>query len=61
MHPVVTLTQLQALKYEELQQMAYDMVGKPEGIEVSQDPKDVVAIIEYRDGSIIDVVRKPLL
>ena len=46
---------------EELQQMAYDMVGKPEGIEVSQDPKDVVAIIEYRDGSIIDVVRKPLL
>ena len=46
---------------EELQQMAYDMVGKPEGIEVSHDPKDVVAIIEYRDGSIIDVVRKPLL
>ena len=46
---------------EELQQMAYDMVGKPEGITVSQDPKDVVAIIEYRDGSIIDVVRKPLL
>ena len=41
--------------------MAYDMVGKPEGIEVSQDHKDVVAIIEYRDGSIIDVVRKPLL
>ena len=41
--------------------MAYEMVGKPEGITVSQDPKDVVAIIEYRDGSIIDVVRKPLL
>lgn len=46
---------------EELQAMAYQMVGKPEGITVSDKDEDVVAIIEYRDGSIIDVVRKPLL
>lgn len=46
---------------EELQQMAYDLVGKPKGITVSDKDEDVVAIIEYRDGSIIDVVRKPLL
>lgn len=46
---------------EELQQIAYDFVGKPEEIPVSMDDKDIVAVIEYRDGSIIDVVRKPLL
>ncbi len=45
---------------EELQQMAYDLVGKPEDIQVSDKDEDVVAIVEYRDGSIIDVVRKPL-
>ena len=46
---------------EELQKMAYDRVGKPEDIQVSDKDEDVVAIVEYRDGSIIDVVRKPLL
>lgn len=46
---------------EELQKMAYDRVGKPEDIQVSDKDEDVVAIIEYRDGTIIDVVRKPLL
>ncbi|WP_288302132.1 citrate lyase subunit alpha [uncultured Veillonella sp.] len=46
---------------EELQKMAYDRVGKPQDVEVSDKDDDVVAIVEYRDGSIIDVVRKPLL
>lgn len=46
---------------EELQKMAYDRVGKPEDIQVSDKDEDVVAIVEYRDGTIIDVVRKPLL
>ena len=36
-------------------------VGKPEDIQVSDKDEDVVAIVEYRDGTIIDVVRKPLL
>lgn len=45
---------------EELQKMAYDRVGKPEDIKVSDKDEDIVAIVEYRDGSIIDVVRKPL-
>ncbi len=45
---------------QELQQMAYDLVGKPEPLQVSDKDEDVVAIVEYRDGSIIDVVRKPL-
>lgn len=45
---------------EELQKMAYDLVGKPEPLIVSDKDEDVAAIVEYRDGTIIDVVRKPL-
>ena len=45
---------------EELQQLAFDLVGKPQDIPVSDKDEDIVAIVEYRDGSIIDVVRKPL-
>lgn len=40
---------------EELKNKAYKMVGVPDDIEYDEK---VVAIIEYRDGSIIDVVRK---
>ena len=29
-------------------------------IPVSDKDEDIIAIVEYRDGSIIDVVRKPL-
>ena len=50
-------TGLPVVSIEELQQVAYDLAGKPEPIAVSDE---VVAVIEYRDGSIIDVVRKPL-
>lgn len=46
---------------EELQKLAYEFVGKPEEVELSSDDKDIVAVIEYRDGSIIDVIRKPIL
>ncbi|MBP8616898.1 citrate lyase subunit alpha [Veillonella sp.] len=45
---------------QELQQMAYDLVGKPQDIPVSDKDEDIVAIVEYRDGTILDVVRKPL-
>ena len=50
-------TRLPILDIHELQDIAYKMSGKPETVEVSNE---VVAVIEYRDGSIIDVVRKPL-
>ena len=36
------------------------LVGKPQDIPVSDKDEDIIAIVEYRDGSIIDVVRKPL-
>lgn len=47
--PVMTIKQLKDL--------AENMTGKPEPIEFTDQ---VVAIVEYRDGTIIDVVRKPL-
>lgn len=51
---------LPILKIEELQEIAYELVGKPEDIKVSQAEEDIIAVVEYRDGSIIDVIRKPL-
>lgn len=41
---------------EELRDDAYALVGKPEDIQFEDK---VVALVEYRDGTIIDVVRKP--
>lgn len=41
---------------EELRDLAYQYAGEPEEIEFDDQ---VVALIEYRDGTIIDVVRKP--
>lgn len=51
---------LPIMTIQELQKMAHDMVGKPKEIEYSYDEKDIVAVIEYRDGSLLDVVRKPI-
>ena len=48
---------LPIMSIEEMQSIAYKLAGKPESVPVSDE---VVAVIEYRDGSIIDVVRKPL-
>lgn len=41
---------------EELRDEAYALVGKPEEIEFLDQ---VVALVEYRDGTLIDVIRKP--
>ncbi len=40
---------------EELRDKAYSLVGKPEEVRFEDQ---VVALVEYRDGTIIDVVRK---
>jgi citrate lyase subunit alpha/citrate CoA-transferase len=39
-----------------LQKLAYDLTGKPE-----QVPKtdEIVAVVEYRDGTIIDTICRP--
>ena len=52
--------QLPIFTIEELQPLAFDLVGKPKDIPMSDKDEDIVAIVEYRDGSILDVVRKPL-
>lgn len=39
-----------------LRDMAYGMCGRPDPIRVTDD---VTAVIEYRDGTVLDVVRKP--
>jgi citrate lyase subunit alpha / citrate CoA-transferase len=41
----------------ELKGIAEKMTGKPKAVELS---KDIVAVVEYRDGTVIDVVRKVL-
>jgi citrate lyase subunit alpha / citrate CoA-transferase len=48
---------LPIVSIEDLQQQAYDLSGKPDAIEVSDD---IVGVVEYRDGTLIDVIRKPL-
>lgn len=48
---------LPVMGIHDLQQLAYDLAGKPAAIRVSDE---VVAVVEYRDGTIIDVIRKPL-
>lgn len=48
-------TNLPIKSIEELKNIAQKMTGKPQKIETE---KDIVAVIEYRDGTVIDVVKK---
>jgi citrate lyase subunit alpha/citrate CoA-transferase len=50
-------TNLPIMTIGELKEMAEKMTGKPKAIELSDQ---IIAVIEYRDGTVIDVVRKPL-
>lgn len=46
---------LEIVDIKDLQKKAEELTGKPEEIKFSDE---VVAVLEYRDGSIIDVIRK---
>ncbi|MED5769097.1 citrate lyase subunit alpha, partial [Streptococcus anginosus] len=46
----VELTTIEALK-----EKAYDLVGTPKDLEFEDE---VVALVEYRDGTIIDTIKK---
>ncbi|MBC2722650.1 citrate lyase subunit alpha [Desulfosporosinus sp.] len=48
-------TRLPLMTINELKRLAETMTGVPKTIETSEE---IVAVVEYRDGSIIDVVRK---
>lgn len=50
-------TNLPLMTIEELKNIAEKMTGIPKEIEFS---KDIVAVVEYRDGTVIDVVRRVL-
>jgi citrate lyase subunit alpha / citrate CoA-transferase len=50
-------TNLPVMTIEELKDIAEKMTGKPKEVELS---KDIVAVVEYRDGAVIDVVKKVL-
>ncbi|MCT8976463.1 citrate lyase subunit alpha [Clostridium sp. CX1] len=50
-------TNLPVMTIEDLKQLAETMTGKPEEIQTSEE---IVAVVEYRDGTVIDVVKKPL-
>lgn len=49
-------TNIPVMTIEELQKIAYDLTGKPETIRVTEE---IVGVVEYRDGTILDVIRKP--
>jgi citrate lyase subunit alpha/citrate CoA-transferase len=41
----------------DLQHKAYSMTGVPQPVAPTTD--EIVGVVEYRDGTIIDVLRKP--
>lgn len=47
---------LPVVDIHDLHRLACDLAGKPEPIELGDE---VVGVVEYRDGTIIDVIRKP--
>jgi citrate lyase subunit alpha/citrate CoA-transferase len=47
-------TGLPVMTIEELKNIADEIAGKPEKIELGED---IAAVVEYRDGTIIDVVK----
>jgi citrate lyase subunit alpha/citrate CoA-transferase len=49
-------TDLPVKSIEELKEISEKMTGKPEPIEFTEK---IVAVVEYRDGTVIDVVRQP--
>lgn len=47
---------LPIMDIHDLKRIAYDLAGEPEKIKLTDE---VVGIVEYRDGTIIDVIKKP--
>lgn len=48
---------LPLMTIEQLKDLAYGFTGRPDPIEFSDE---IMAVVEYRDGSLIDVIRKPV-
>jgi citrate lyase subunit alpha / citrate CoA-transferase len=50
-------TNLPVMTIEELKAVAEKITGTPKAIELSEE---IVAVVEYRDGTVIDVIKKPI-
>lgn len=50
-------TNLPVMNIEELKEVAEKITGTPKAIDLSEE---IVAVVEYRDGTVIDVIKKPL-
>ncbi len=48
---------LPLVSIHDLKKLAYELGGDPKPIKLSDE---VIAVVEYRDGTIIDVIRRPL-
>lgn len=51
-------TGLPLMSIEQLKDLAYSLTGAPDPIELTDE---IMAVVEYRDGSLIDIIRKPLV
>lgn len=51
------LSGLPILPIERLRDIAYSLGGKPQPLKMSDE---IMAVVEYRDGTVLDVIRKPL-
>lgn len=49
---------LPLMTIEQLRNLAYELGGKPEPLKMTDE---VMGVVEYRDGSVIDVIRKPII
>jgi len=49
---------LPLVSIHDLKKMAYDLVGEPDPIQLSDE---IVAVVEYRDGTVTDVIRRPIV
>ena len=46
------------MSIHELRDLAYELSGKPMPIRMTDE---IVGVVEYRDGTVIDVIRKPVV
>lgn len=49
---------LPLMSIQDLKKLAYELGGKPDPIQLSDE---IMGVVEYRDGTVIDVIRRPIL
>lgn len=49
---------LPIMSIHDLMKLAYELGGKPEPIRLTDE---IVGVVEYRDGTVIDVIRRPII